>query len=78
MVGLFAAVDDWMLSVCCANALKHVSLTRRNNDDDQQYDNADDDAHAHLHVFPPHLLAHPVGAAAEAICLRCEVVGLVL
>lgn len=53
-------------------------LTTRHNDDDQQDDDAHDDAHAHLHVLPPHLLAHAVGAPAETVGLRRQVVRLVL
>lgn len=54
------------------------SLTRRDNDDDEQDDDAYDEAHAHLHVLPPHLLAHAVGSPSEALGRRGEVVGLVL
>jgi hypothetical protein len=53
-------------------------LTRRHDDNNQQDDDADDDADAHLHVLPPHLLAHAVGAAAEALRGRRQVFGLVL
>jgi len=53
-------------------------LTRRHDDDNQQDDDADDDADAHLHVLPPHLLAHAVGAAAETLRGRRQVVGLIL
>lgn len=53
-------------------------LTRRHDDDNQQDDDADDDADAHLHILPPHLLAHAVGAAAEALRGRCQVVGFIL
>ena len=53
-------------------------LTRRNDNDDEQDDDAHNEAHAHLHVLPPHLLAHAVGAAAEALRRRRQVVRLVL
>jgi hypothetical protein len=53
-------------------------LTRGHDDDNQQDDDADDNADPHLHVLPPHLLAHAVGAAAEALRGRRQVVGLVL
>lgn len=56
-------------------ALRH---TTGHDNDDQQYDNADNDAHPHLHVLPPHLLPHAVGAAPEAVGLLREVLGLVL
>lgn len=46
-------------------------------DDDQKQDNdACNQAHTHLHVLPPHLLPHSVGAAAEAMGLVGQVVGL--
>lgn len=48
------------------------------NDDDQQDDNANNYAHAHLHVFPPHLLAHTICAAAESLGGDGKVIGLVL
>ena len=53
-------------------------LTRRHDDDNQQDDDADDDADAHLHVLPPHLLAYAVGATAETLRGRRQVVGLIL
>ena len=53
-------------------------LTTRYNDNDKQYDDANDKAHPHLHVLPPHLLSDPVGTASEALCGDCKVVGLIL
>jgi hypothetical protein len=53
-------------------------LTRGHDDDNQQDDDADDNADPHLHVLPPHLLAHAVGAASEALRGRRQVVGLIL
>lgn len=53
-------------------------LTRRNDNDDEQDDDAHNEAHAHLHVLPPHLLAHTVGAPSEALGGHGEVIGLVL
>jgi hypothetical protein len=53
-------------------------LTRRDNNDSKQDDDADDEAHAHLHVLPPHLLAHAVGTPSEALGGLGEVVGLIL
>lgn len=53
-------------------------LTTRHNDDNKQDNDADDDADAHLHILPPHLLAHPVGAAPETLRRRRQVVGLIL
>lgn len=53
-------------------------LTRRYDNDDEQKDDANDDAHPHLHILPPHLLSYSVGATAEAVGLGREVVGLVL
>lgn len=50
----------------------------RDNDDQDQDDDTCDQAHAHLHVLPPHLLAHTVGTATEALGGDGQVVGLVL
>jgi hypothetical protein len=44
------------------------SHNRRDNDDDQQNNDTDNQAHAHLHVLPPHLLSDPVGSPAETLC----------
>ena len=55
---------------------RFYSLTRGNNDDQNEDNNADNQAHAHLHILPPHLLPHSVGAAAEAMGLVGQVVGL--
>lgn len=52
-------------------------LTRYDDDQDQD-DDAGNDAHAHLHVLPPHLLANPVGAPAEALGGCGQVISLVL
>ena len=75
------ASEDFSLPLfqarCRSNSCEG-GLTRRHDDDNQQDDDADDDADAHLHVLPPHLLAHAVGAAAEALRGRRQVVGLVL
>jgi hypothetical protein len=54
------------------------SLTSRNNNNYNQDDDTRNQAHSHLHVLPPHLLAHPVGAAAEALGGNSQVVGLIL
>lgn len=62
----------------CRSNSGEGGLTRGHDDDNQQDDNADDDTDAHLHVLPPHLLAHAVGAAAEALRGRRQVVGLIL
>jgi hypothetical protein len=53
-------------------------LTRWHNNDHQEDDHANDQTHAHLHVLPPHILAHAIGASAEALGRDGEVVGLVL
>ena len=53
-------------------------LTRRHNDNHKQDNDADGDPHAHLHVLPPHGLAHAVRAAPEALGRDGEVVRLVL
>jgi hypothetical protein len=72
------------LSISCVSSIRplpigcEIALTRRHDDDNQQNDDADDDADAHLHVLPPHLLAHAVGAAAEALRGRRKIVGLIL
>lgn len=54
-----------------------VQLTRYDDDQDQD-DNAGDDAHAHLHVLPPHLLPDTVGAPTETLSRHGQVVCLVL
>jgi hypothetical protein len=61
----------------CSTSSK-TALTRGHDDDNQQDYDADDNADPHLHVLPPHLLAHTVGAASEALRGRRQVVGLVL
>lgn len=48
----------------------------RYNDDEEQDDDTCDQTHAHFHILPPHLLPHSVGAAAEAMGLVGQVVGL--
>jgi hypothetical protein len=53
-------------------------LTSRYNNDNEQNDDSCNQAHSHLHVLPPHLLANSVGTTAEALSRDCKVVGLVL
>ena len=53
-------------------------LTGRYNNDNKQDDDAGNEAHAHLHILPPHLLAYAVGAPSEALGGHGKVVGLVL
>jgi len=61
------------------SALNRIQIhTRGNNDDQYQNDHACNQAHAHLHVFPPHLLAHSVGTPAETLGRDSQVVGLIL
>jgi hypothetical protein len=55
-----------------------VILTGWDNDDDDENDDTDDQTHAHLHVLPPHLLSHTIGASPEALRRHCQVIGLVL
>ena len=57
---------------------RFYSLTRGNNDDQSEDNNADNQAHAHLHILPPHLLADSVGTATEALSGDSQVVGLIL
>lgn len=52
--------------------------TTGNDDDDEQKNDADDQAHSHFHVLPPHLLSDPVGTTSEALRRDSQVVGLVL
>jgi hypothetical protein len=52
--------------------------TGRNNDDKEKNYDANNQADAHLHVLPPHLLSHSVGAASEALSRDGEVVCLIL
>ena len=53
-------------------------LTSRDDDEEQQDDDTNDQADAHLHVFPPHLLPHTIGASSESLCRDCQIVCLVL
>lgn len=53
-------------------------LTNRDNNNYQQDDDTNNQAHAHLHVLPPHLLADSVGSPAETLRRDGQVVGLVL
>jgi len=46
--------------------VKQARTSRYDNDDDQD-DNAHNQAHAHLHVLPPHLLSDSVGTSSEAL-----------
>jgi len=55
------------VSFVSARSLVFAGSNRNNNDDDDEDDDACNDAHAHLHVLPPHLLSHPVGAASETL-----------
>lgn len=48
------------------------------DDNDEQNDDTDNDANAHLHVLPPHSFADAVGATAEALSTCRKVVGLIL
>src|SRR3954462_6008993 len=66
-----------MLAMSSTVAMCH-GLTGRYNNDNKQDDDADDEAHAHLHVLPPHLLAHAVGPPSQALGRLAEVVRLVL
>lgn len=52
--------------------------------DDRHDDDHDDDGNcytyddAHLHIFPPHVLANPVGSTAETLCGHSKVICFVL
>ena len=49
------------------------------HDNHNQHDNdAQDDAQTHLHVFPPHVLAHSVGTTAEALGADGKIICFVL
>lgn len=48
------------------------------DDDQQQDDHTNNDADAHLHVLPPHLLSYSVGTTAETLGRLGKVVSLVL
>ena len=67
---------DW--SARQVDMMDLVAYTSRYNNDDDEDDQPNDDAHAHLHVFPPHLLPDSVCASSEALSRDCQVVGLVL
>jgi hypothetical protein len=72
------ANDNYVTLIVMPMRACELSLTRRDKDDEEQNNDADDEAHSHLHVFPPHLLAHTVGAPSEALGGGGEVIGLVL
>jgi len=50
----------------------------RDDDNHQKNDDANDYAHAHLHVLPPHLLSDPIGPAAETQSRHSKIVSLIL
>jgi len=76
------AADPYNTLVLYLDVLSCSCLVLRDDyghdDDDQKNYDADDDAHPHLHILPPHLFPHPVGAAAESLGRDGQVVGLVL
>lgn len=47
------------------------------NNNNQNNDDTQDDAQPHLHVLPPHVLTHTVGAPAEALGTDGKVIGFV-
>ena len=55
-----------------------MRLTTRDDDDEQKHDYTHNDPDPHLHVLPPHLFAHSVGAATETLGGLVEVFGFVL
>jgi hypothetical protein len=81
-------IREWILVMFGGNDCDSVNTgtgndnsaahTSRYNDDDDENDQPDDYAHAHLHVFPPHLLPDSVCASSEALSRDCKVIGLVL
>lgn len=48
------------------------------DDNDEEDDDGGNDAHAHLHVLPPHGFPYTIGTASEALGGDGQVVGLVL
>ena len=54
-------------SVGDPNSLKEANLTSWYNNDNNEDDEANDDAHPHLHVLPPHLLPDTVCSSAETL-----------
>lgn len=54
------------------------ALLTSNDNHDNQDNHAGKQAYAHLHVFPPHLLAHAICAPTEPLGRYGQVVGLVL
>jgi hypothetical protein len=61
------AVSIFLLEYLLNSADLPMGLTSRDNDHYKQKNDADNQTHTHLHVFPPHLLSHAVGASAEAL-----------
>jgi len=53
------------------NLLVLACRNRYDDDDDDKNNHASDNAHAHLHVLPPHLLSHSVGTPSKALSGDC-------
>jgi len=60
----------------------YLVMSRRNNsrdnDNKEKNDDADNNAHPHLHVLPPHLLPDSVRSSSEVLSRVGEIVCLVL
>lgn len=48
------------------------------NNHNQHDDHTQDDAQAHLHIFPPHVFSDPVGAPTESLGADGKIICLVL
>lgn len=70
--------DDWDVVRFRVAMSERDTHTGGYNDHNEQDDDADNDANAHLHVFPPHLLSNFVGTSAETSGRGSQIIGLVL
>ena len=52
--------------------------TRWDNNHNDEDNDADNQAYAHLHILPPHLFPHSVRTSSEALSRDGKVIGLVL
>lgn len=75
---MFFAAQTISLSESNVRQFRWEKHTGRYNDNNEEDDNADDDAHSHLHVLPPHLFSDFVRPSSKILCRTGEIVGLVL
>lgn len=57
--------------------LREMNSNGYNNHNQNNY-NTQDNAHAHLHVFPPHIFSNPISASSKTLSGNCEIISLIL